>query len=111
MQATMPARGLSRVLAPHFKPRIILRSQPGWDLRKFGPGVVERFGVMPDGSEVPLGRTVDFNLSQSRDQYWSDLFAKTRFKRVPRVLRWAVRRWWPVEVQGYEMTPLPAKES
>ena len=111
MQATMPARVLSRVPALGFRPRIVLRSAPGWDLLKFGPGVVERFGVMPDGSEVPLGRTVDFNLSQSREQYWSDLFAKTRLSRVPRVLRWAVKKWCPVEVRGYEMTPLPAKES
>ena len=110
MQATMPARVLSRVPALGFKPRILLRSEPGWDLRKFGPGIVERFGVMPDGSEVPLGRTLDWNLSQSTEQYWAELFAKTRLKRVPRVFRWILKRWWKVEVQGYEMTPLPALE-
>ena len=104
----MPARGLSRVLAPRFQPRIILRSEPGWDIKKFGPGVVIRYGVMPDGSEVSLGRTVDWNLSEAREQYWSDLFAQTWLKRVPRVFRWVVKRWWKVEVKGYEMTPLPA---
>ena len=105
----MPARALSRVPALGFKPRIILRSEAGHDLRRFGPGVVIRFGVMPDGSEVPLGRTVDWNLSQSREQYWSELFAKTWLNRLPRVIRWAIKRWWPVGVEGYEMTPLPAK--
>jgi hypothetical protein len=103
----MPARVLLRLPAPGFKPRIVLRSEPGHDVRKFGPGIVIRYGVMPDGVEVPLGRTVDENLSEAADNYWAWLFETTRLKRVPRFARWGVKRWWPVEVKGYEMTPLP----
>lgn len=101
---------LSRVLALRFKPRILLRSEPGHDLRRFGPGVVIRYGVMPDGYEVALGRTVDQNLSEATDHYWAWLFETSELKRVPRAFRWLVKRLWKVEVKGYEMTPLPARK-
>ena len=108
------SRGLSRAPAARFRPRINLRSQAGIDLLKYGPMVVVRYGVLPDGSEISLGRTVDRNLSESINQYWGWLYLSGAFPAIPRVLRGlafrAFRKFWTVEVKGYEMTPLPPLE-
>ena len=76
--------------------------------------VVIRHGVMPDGSEISLARTVDRNLADATAQYWARLYLFGAFPAIPRVLRGlafrAFRKWWKVEVKGYEMTPLPPLE-
>lgn len=110
MQATITSRGLSRAPAARFKPRINLRvpNQAAWeDCKLNGPLVVVRYGVLPDGSEISLGRTVDRDLTHATEQYWRRLFLAGFLAWVPRWLRWAAKKWYPVEVKGYEMTPLP----
>jgi hypothetical protein len=109
----MARRESSRAPVASFKPRINIRSfDSAEDLLKYGPLHVLRAGVMPDGHEVFLGRTVDTSLTEARYLYWAYLFdgydGNRRFLPwVPEWLRWAVMKWYPVEVKGYEMTPLP----
>ena len=110
--ATSPE--FSRAPAAPFKPRINLRvpDRGAWEeFRRSGATIVIRCGALPDGSEVSLGRTVDTNLSESRVAYWRHLFGAGFCAWVPSCLRWVMVRWYPVEVKGYEMTPLPPKES
>lgn len=112
MQITLTSRGLSRAPAATFKPRINLRSaESAEDVRKFGPLVVVRYGVMPDGSEISLGRTVDRDLPHATEQYWRRLFLNGYLSWMPRPLRWVVKKVYPVQVKGYEMTPLPPLEN
>lgn len=104
------ARGASA--AARFRPRIILRATNWAAYRTRDITIVVRYGVLPDGSEISLGRTVDRNLAEATKQYWGRLYLAGFCSWMPcRALAFrAFSRWYPVEIQGYEMTPRPPKE-
>ncbi len=112
--ATSPGPLRRASAAARFRPCIRLRATEWPAFRSRDIAIVVRYGVMPDGSEVSLGRTVNRNLDEAIGQYWARLFLFGLYRWIPRPARALAfrvfRKWRDVKIEGYEMTPLEPLE-